>query len=925
MKKSILKRIITALLLLADLSLLSAQISFDSEADSFGVKRHILQNDMEVFVKEDFSSALVRVELSVKAGFSSQTPKTAGFLPLYARILFNGGVCPLESSSCNSDSATYVFETAPSALEKTLNFISKQLQSPSFPDSTLRKEYESMKNEVTEYSESTTGFVNSAIDSCIFYEEPWKQDSGIYPSLFSKSQISEVRSELQKISRTYYVPQNTALFISGSISSDNASRLAEKYFASWKKGTGHAEAEAAKLTDRQKSKKFVLLESGFSDELTQIIVQYTGMSINQTDILASCFTDITSPYKNSVLGNDLLAVRGQTYLTAASAVKGKKSRLILQAIMEKPYSLSAKAENRKKKATVTEQAEAFLAETKKSAVLEEKEFIRAKSTVDSKYRSQTGNSGMLMAYLAEIWASGLERRPLAEETLQSLTETAASEEPYVFILVNPSVYQAQKKSFDKAGYSAITKDNAYWYKNDDSVKKALADSQKNKGSVSSEQISSASAGDYYESNAPLFSSYTLKNKIPVVLKKNPGKSSAVISISINGGELTSPTEERFLRTILINSFAQNIQERINMLRAQNKFNGDTSLKAWTEETVSYITINCINSDISAALSAVSEAILLGEVTPVNADSLVYEQKMQWNQKSAYLDYQMKCAALSALYSGTKFEKLFDASSSILRKTTYRTFSLDYMQLLDSSLYGIVISGDISEKETLDSLEKTMGILKQQTKAVKEKGETPEVTRTVRKVKLRHTFTTDIPAELAGPAPEVLVPTKEFTDPVQYWLASPVESKDEAVFNALLFELGNMVQEKLKGESTCTAVPATPVIKAACIQCDGILHTALFKKAYDSSVKELLDLLSASNKDEIQKIKETWILRVMGRTSDEEGTASLIQEGILGGNPKQYLEDYRAVENADGKKLHSIAEKYFSQEPVYEIYSADSKN
>ena len=47
---------------------------------------YTLENSMKIFVLEDFSCVPVRIELSVRAGFSAQTPKTAGFFPLYAQL-----------------------------------------------------------------------------------------------------------------------------------------------------------------------------------------------------------------------------------------------------------------------------------------------------------------------------------------------------------------------------------------------------------------------------------------------------------------------------------------------------------------------------------------------------------------------------------------------------------------------------------------------------------------------------------------------------------------------------------------------------------------------------------------------------------------------------------------------------------------------
>ena len=50
------------------------------------VREYVLENGMHVFVLEDYSSALVRVEFASKAGFSNQNPNDAGFFPLYTRM-----------------------------------------------------------------------------------------------------------------------------------------------------------------------------------------------------------------------------------------------------------------------------------------------------------------------------------------------------------------------------------------------------------------------------------------------------------------------------------------------------------------------------------------------------------------------------------------------------------------------------------------------------------------------------------------------------------------------------------------------------------------------------------------------------------------------------------------------------------------------
>ena len=191
--------------------------------------------------------------------------------------------------------------------------------------------------------------------------------------------------------------------------------------------------------------------------------------------------------------------------------------------------------------------------------------------------------------------------------------------------------------------------------------------------------------------------------------------------------------------------------------------------------------------------------------------------------------------------------------------------------------------------------------------------------------MRHTFTTDIPAELAGPAPEILVPTTDFKDPAQFWFAVPSSQKEQAVFNAILFEMENRIESKLDKAETCSSQSASHIIQAACIQCDGIAHTKQFLKAYTASLKELRSLLEKKDPLITDSIKQNWILREMNKASTPEGTASLLQTGLLAGNPKQYLENYCTVENADSKEFLLILEKYFPEEPAYQVYSADSRN
>ena len=130
MKQNIQKLIFPFIFLLLILNLSSAASAQTNDIpDGFG--EYTLENGMKVFILEDFSSAPVRIEYTVHAGISAQTPETAGFLPLYTRLFNNAGKTSYgaqdrnwfpaaASSTCGADSARYIVTVASSQAESAL-------------------------------------------------------------------------------------------------------------------------------------------------------------------------------------------------------------------------------------------------------------------------------------------------------------------------------------------------------------------------------------------------------------------------------------------------------------------------------------------------------------------------------------------------------------------------------------------------------------------------------------------------------------------------------------------------------------------------------------------------------------------------------------------------------------------------------------
>ena len=133
-----------------------------------------MENGLTVFTLEDYSTPLVRVEVCIRAGFSSQTAYNAGFFNLLSRMVQKTSRVNFNEVRCNSDSTRFILNVSPSVLEDTLAYLSEDIFNPVFSDSLLSSELALMKREVLQLNSDLGNLINSSIDTRVFEEEPWR-------------------------------------------------------------------------------------------------------------------------------------------------------------------------------------------------------------------------------------------------------------------------------------------------------------------------------------------------------------------------------------------------------------------------------------------------------------------------------------------------------------------------------------------------------------------------------------------------------------------------------------------------------------------------------------------------------------------------------------------------------------------------------
>lgn len=884
-----------------------------------------LQNGLTVFILPDETNALLNVELVVKAGFSSQTSSTAGFFPLYTRLFSKSGEAKeiLKAfsihSECNADSSIFKAKVPPENLKLYLEQIAQCASSPNFSDKDIEDELAQMKTESLAYSKSTTGFINSAIDSRIFYKEPWKHDSGIYPAIFSGYNTKQARAVLYNfVSKEFYTPYNSALFITGNIAEKKALEISQEAFKDWNSKTTDSSFKKFKTENLQQSKgkKFVLAAKEFSPELTQIVVQYTSLSQSQTDILSCVFNNEKSKYKTTLPQIPELNIRSADFITAASAIKNGNTRFILQALIEEPP----------KGKSIADQAQTFLAAATECTNLNEDEIKFAQNEIEKKYRELTGNPSNLSSKLAEFWAMNKFETPeifykefeksisqVENETSENISKAILNEEPYIFLLVNNSVYKKNKKSFDEYGYELITQENASWYTNELLAKSAKQEMQAalEKPKQSKNPTIEIRPADYFYFNSMESIKYQeLKNGIPVSVKENPNSKTVAVCISISGGKFASPESETNLRSVLISAVAKN-----------SKIENITNK---TDETVSYISFEVFKEELENALKKISDALIYGTVSPVQADLLFREEGYEQRMKNADLGFQMKSSALAYLYRSSPLSKIFKAEEKERNSSSYQALLLEYTKLLDASLYSIAICGDIEFDKAIKYCQDTFEVLKEQSARKELEFPKPSFKNKERKVQLKHIYTTNLPAKLAPKDSPRLVPTKNFYDPAQIYFRAP-DSTDEdlEIFNSLLYILCTEIQSILGNEISCKTEEASVKIPVGIIQANELKRTGIFFDAYKIAREKVIkELLEEETKNwTCEKIKIQWKQRNLFETQSNSGTAKLMASFQ---KKEQYLTNYLYIENSTPQDFLNAIEKYFPTEPLMKVYSADSK-
>ncbi|HAP42979.1 MAG: hypothetical protein A2087_12505 [Spirochaetes bacterium GWD1_61_31] len=239
------KRLFLALTMLM---LVTASLVFAQATPIPGLTRYTLANGLELYVLENHQVPLSRIQITFRCGALTQTPQTAGLFHLYEHMLFKGNaryaterdfsaaMTALGVSEWNggtsSEYVTYYFTVPSDRTEQGLDFWAQAVRSPLFDEAEFAIEVDVVVNEINGYNNEPDWINSAAVDRALFPNFPWRRDVGGSEEILRAATVQNMRD----IQTRYYIPNNGAIFVAGDVDPTEVLAMVERLYGDWQKG-----------------------------------------------------------------------------------------------------------------------------------------------------------------------------------------------------------------------------------------------------------------------------------------------------------------------------------------------------------------------------------------------------------------------------------------------------------------------------------------------------------------------------------------------------------------------------------------------------------------------------------------------------------------------------------------------------------------
>ena len=220
----------------------------------------VLANGLEVIVLEDHSIPLVSLELAVKNGSYTEPPELNGLSHLYEHMFFKANKAALEdaeylktfdqlgilmNASTREEIVNFYVHTTSPNLRVAMNFMRDAARFPLFAEvdrltveghkfvqGQFEQERKAVLDELDRHESNPYGFLSIEMNNRLFYKYPSRKNPG-----GNRETVTTATTDTMRLIQSrYYVPNNSALIVTGDAKPEEVFKVAQELFGEWKKG-----------------------------------------------------------------------------------------------------------------------------------------------------------------------------------------------------------------------------------------------------------------------------------------------------------------------------------------------------------------------------------------------------------------------------------------------------------------------------------------------------------------------------------------------------------------------------------------------------------------------------------------------------------------------------------------------------------------
>lgn len=449
---------------------------------------YTLKNGLELFVAENHIVPLATIEIVVRGGAIAHTRENSGLFHLYEHMMFKGNskyktseamqqaINKLGVSSYNgttgAEHINYYFTVPSDRVKEGLEFWNYAIRSPLLNEREFEAEKKVVLSEINGNFAEPSYMLAYATTAASFPEAPWIKQAAGAPDVVENATISQ----LKEIQNTYFIPNNSAIFVSGDVNPDYIYKLVNKIYGSWKKGKDPWQ-DKVQYTRKPLDKPCLLVmpHPQLSEAFAGVNILYRGIDTDfDTDSIygANLLYAITAQPQslfNQTMMQSGFNIPEENYVGIDYSLNRRTGIWTHYATMLQPDETTPQKAIDFSSKAIEALYDSIPPETAAgdeiiSRILRRKHF-------EELYNLETAGNvislphGWWIRNKVEICYDFNEKlNEVTRDDMKSFLDKYIKDQaPVIVVIINPEKYRQSKEAFDKAGFKEITSENAFYF------------------------------------------------------------------------------------------------------------------------------------------------------------------------------------------------------------------------------------------------------------------------------------------------------------------------------------------------------------------------------------------------------------------------------------------------------------------------------